>query len=323
MNYATALELPTSWATDAQRYSYRAVHYTSFAFKAFNQEIAPVLGEALKDQSHYYVQCLKGANRWAMKASGITHNPLQAAVRAAHAELTSTEAQATYRRVRHITRETAMDALVIGLCGVVAVAQGVEAAQKVYRTVKRCYDWVDARLNPAQPEPSILPTVTQFFAQDKAEEDIAATIEAVGHERSFLMQLDRLDAEALATVRALADEAITGAIQAKANQCKCDRAALVLRMESDRLAREALADVVDRAVADATAETVQQMLQATAAPAVAEAELVGALDVPGATGKRTSKAKASTSRAAAKPKQRKRDAEVVAIVTPRRGRTRV
>jgi hypothetical protein len=310
MNYASALELPTSWATDAQRYSYRAVHYTSFAFKAFNQEIAPVLGEALKDQSHYYVQCLKGANRWAMKASGITHNPLQAAVRAAHAELTSTEAQATYRRVRHITRETAMDALVIGLCGVVAVAQGVEAAQKVYRTVKRCYDWVDARLNPAQPEPSILPTVTQFFAQDKAEEDIAAIIDDVGHERSFLMQLDRLDAEALATVQAKADDAIAGAVQAKANQCKCDRAALVLQMEGDRLALETLASVVDRAVAYATAETVQPMLQATAAPAVAKAELVGALNVPGATGKRTSRAKASNSKAGVKPKGARAKAKV-------------
>jgi hypothetical protein len=117
MNYATALELPTSWETDAQPYSYRAVHYTSFAFKAFNQEIAPVLGEALKDQPRYYVQCLKGANRWAVKVSGITHNSIQVAVRAAHAELTSTEAQATYHRIGHITRETAMDALVVAFSG--------------------------------------------------------------------------------------------------------------------------------------------------------------------------------------------------------------
>jgi hypothetical protein len=318
MNYATALELPTSWATDAQRYGSKAIRYTSFVFKAFNQEIAPVLGEAFKDQSHYYFQCLKGVNRWAMKTAGITHNPVTASISAALAELTSTEAQTTYRRLQHIATESAMDALVIGLCGVVAVAQGVEAAQKVYRMVKRAYDWVDGRLNPAQPEPSILPTVTQFFAQDKAEEDIAALIEAVGHERSFLKQLDRLDADALTTVQAKADEAIAGAIQAKANQCKCDRAAMVLRMEGDRISREALAYVIDRAVAYATAETVpiaeasalnedspttvQQMLQATAAPAVAEAELVGALDVPGATGKRRGRAKASTSKAGVKPK---------------------
>jgi hypothetical protein len=208
MNYATALELPTSWATDAQRYSYRAVHYTSFAFKAFNQEIAPVLGEALKDQSHYYVQCLKGANRWAMKASGITHNPLQAAVRAAHAELTSTEAQATYRRLQHIATESAMASVAIAAYGVFAVVMGVEAAQKVYRTAKRVYEWVDVRLNPAQPEPSILPSVDLFFDHTKAEEEIAALIEAVGHERSFLMQLDRLDAEALTTVQATAAPAV-------------------------------------------------------------------------------------------------------------------
>jgi hypothetical protein len=301
MNYAPALVLP-SWTVEVQGYGQQVIRYTPIVLKAFNKTIAPVIIASIKGFSGHWFESECYWRQRITNLAGITYNPVTASISAAHAELTSTEAQATYRRVRHITRETAMDALVIGLCGVVAVAQGVEAAQKVYRTAKRCYDWVDARLNPAQPEPSILPTVTQFFAQDKAEEDIAAIIDDVGHERSFLMQLDRLDAEAIATIQAKADEAIAGAIQAKANQCKCNRIALVLRMESDRLAREALASVVDRAVAYATAETVQQMLQATAAPAVAEAELVGALDVPGATGKRRGRAKASTSKAGVKPK---------------------
>jgi hypothetical protein len=299
MNYATALELP-SWTAEVQGYSKTVIRYTPIIFKAFNKTFAPVIIDSLKGVGLYLIERERLWKEWAMTRAGVTHNPLQAAICAAHAELTSAEAQATYRHIQRITRESAMDALVICLCGAVAVAQGVEAAQKVYRLAKRFYHWVDGRLNPAQPEPSILPTVIQFFAQDKAQEDIAALIEAVGYERSFLKQLDRLDAEALATVQAKADEAIAGAVQAKANQCKCDRAALVLRMEGDRLASEALAYVADRAVAYATAETVQPMLQATAAPAVTEAELVGALDVPGATGKRTSRAKASNSKTGTK-----------------------
>jgi hypothetical protein len=325
MNYATALTLP-DWAAEAQMYSKRMIHYTPIVLKAFNKTFAPVILDSLKGVGLHLIERERLWCQWTMNVAGITHNPIQAAVRSAHAELTSAEAQATYRHIQRITHETAMDALVIGLCGVVAVAQGVEVAQKVYRTVKRCYDWVDARLNPPLPEPSILPTVIQFFAQDKAEEDIAVLIEAVGHERSFLKQLDRLDTEALATIQAKADEAIAGAVQAKADQLKCDRAALVLRMEGDRLALEALAYVVDRAVAYATAETVQiaeaialnedspttvqQMLQAIAAPAVAEAELVGALDVPGATGKRTSRTKAGTSKAGVKPKGSRAKAKV-------------
>jgi hypothetical protein len=299
MNYATALTLP-DWATEAQVYSQQVIRFTPVVFTALSKTIAPVTIASIKGFSNHWFESECYWRQRITNLVGITYNPLTASIRAAHAELTSTEAQATYRRLQHITRETAMDALVVGLCGVVAIAQGVEAAQKVYRTVKRCYDWVDTRLNPPLSEPSILPTVIQFFEHIKAEEDIAVLIDEVGHERLFLMQLDRLDAEALATVQAKADEAIAGAIQAKANQCKCDRAALVLRMEGDRLASEALADVVDRAVAYATAETVQPMLQATAAPAVTEAELVGALDVPGATGKRTSRAKASNSKTGTK-----------------------
>jgi hypothetical protein len=256
MNYATALELP-SWTAEVQGYSQTVIRYTPIVFKAFNKTFAPVIIASLTGTSLYLIQRERLWYKWTMNVAKITHNPLQSAVSSAWIELTSAEAIATYSRIRYITRETAMDMLVIGLCGAVAITQGVEVAQKVYRTVKRVYDWVDARLNPPLPEPSILPTVIQFFAQDKAEEDIAALIDEVGHERSFLMQLDRLDAEALATVQAKADEAIAGAIQAKANQCKCDRAALVLQMESDRLASEALASVVDRAVAYATAETVQ------------------------------------------------------------------
>jgi hypothetical protein len=313
MNYATALELP-SWTTEVQSYSQQVIRYTPVVLKAFSRTIAPVIIVSVKSFSSHWFESECYWRERITNLIGITHNPLTAAISAAHAELTSSEAQATYRHIRSITRETAMDALVIGLCGVVAVSQGVEAAQKIYRSVKRCYDWVDARLNPAQPEPMTLPTVDLCLAQIVAEEELTAYIKDIGHERSFLAQLDRLDAEALATVQAKVDQAIAQVVQAKANQLKCDRAALVLQMECDRSAQEAFAYVVDQAVAFAKAETVQVV----AAPVIvedhpatvlkaphlsgAEAELVGSLDVPGATGKRTTRAKASTSQAGAKPK---------------------
>jgi hypothetical protein len=87
--------------------------------------------------------------------------------------------------------------------------------------------------------------------------------------------------------------------QAKAEQ-PCDRIAKAQSVESP---------VADPAPKDMHIE-VERMLQATAAPAVAEAELVGALDIPGATGKRTSRAKASTSKAGMKPKGTRAKAKV-------------
>jgi hypothetical protein len=315
MNYATALALP-SWTAEIQGYSQQVIRYTPIFLKAFSKTIAPQLLTIFKDLSHYYFECGRGAGAWAMIAAGITHNPIQAAVRSAHTELTSPDAITTYRRLQHITRETAIDALVIGLCGVVAVAQGVEAAHKIYGLAKRVYRWVDGRLNP-------LPARNDSFGKAFAvadEKAITAIIEEVRYERYFLSQFDQLDSDILAINAEEIDEAIA---QVKANQLKCDRAALVLQMECDRSAQEAFAYVVDQAVAFAKAETVQvvaapvivedhpaTVLKAPTAPATAETELVGSLDVPGATGKRTSRAKASTSKAGMKPKGTRAKAKV-------------
>jgi hypothetical protein len=124
---------------------------------------------------------------------------------------------------------------------VVAIAQGVEVAQKVYRTTKRCYRWVDARLNPA---PAIVPSVGKAFAvtPDRA---IAAIVEEVRFERYFLEQFDQLDSDVLAITEEEVDEAIA---QVTIAQLKSARAALALQMEGDRLAREALVYVVDQTV---------------------------------------------------------------------------
>jgi hypothetical protein len=301
MNYTAALTL-SDWATEVQAYSQQVIRYTPIVFKAFNKTFTPIIIDSLKGISLYLIQRERLWYQWTMNVAGITHNPLQAAVRAAHAELISTEAQATYSHICHIIRETAMDALVIAICGVVAVAQGVEVVQKIYRMVKRVYDWVDARLNPAQPEPIILPSVELCFDQIKAEEEIAALIEAVTHERSFLKQLDRLDADALASVCAKVDDAIA---QAKAPQPR-DR---IVETKAEESPVASYDQIWNPAPKDMHIE-VQQMLQATAAPATAEAELVGSLDVPGATPKRTSRAKASTSKAGVKSKGARAKAKV-------------
>ncbi len=290
MTYATALELP-SWTAEIQSYSQTVIRYTPIIFKAFNKTIAPQLLTTFKDLSHYYVKCGEGAGTWAMTAAKITHNPVQAAVRFAYAELTSAEAQATYRRIRHITRETAMDALVVGLCGVVAVATTIETAQAIYRHAVAFYGMAQARFKPA---PVIVPTVEMAIAvtDDKA---IAAMVEEVRYERYFHAQFDQLDSDVQLIMEEEVDEAIT---QVAIAQLKSARAALALQTEGDRLAREALAHVVAQGVRFA-----MDGQQPVAEVAVVD-ELAASLEVPGATGVPKRQRKASTGKAAAaKPKQ--------------------
>jgi hypothetical protein len=311
MNYATALALP-SWTAEVQNYSQQVIRYTPIVLKAFNKAFTPVIFDLLKGVGLHLIERERLWCQWTMNVAGITHNPLQSAVRAAHTELTSAEAQATYRHIRHITREAAMDALVVGLCGVVAIATTIETVQTIYRHSVAFYGKVQARFKPA---PVLIPTVEMAFAVTP-DEAIAAIVEDIRVERYFTAQFDQLDTDVLAIVEEEVDEAIA---QVAIAQLKSARAALALSVESDRLAREALAYVVDRAVAYAMAETVQiaeaiainspttvqRMLQATAAPAMTEAELVGSLDVPGATGGKQCKprTKAGASKVAAdKPK---------------------
>jgi hypothetical protein len=291
MNYATALELP-SWTAEIQGYGKTVIRYTPIIFKAFNKTIAPRLLTTFKDLSHYYYQCGKGAGEWAMTAAGITHNPIQSAVRSAHAELTSAEAQATYSRIRHITRETAMDAIVVGLCGVVAVATTIETAQAIYRHVVAFYGIAQAWFNPA---PVIVPTV-EIGVAVTSDEAIAAIVEEVRYERYFLEQFDQLDSDILAINAEEIDEAIA---QVTITQLKSSRAVLALKTEGERLAREALAYVIDQAVRFAAVKQ-----QAVAEVAVVD-DMAASLQVPGATGAPRRQRKASTraEAAAAKPKQ--------------------
>ena len=158
-----SISLP-AWTATTIRHTRQAAAQTSVIIKAFSKTIAPVIATTAKDLSHYYILCVQGAERWAMHHAGITHNPVQAAVRAAYAELVSDESLITYRRIHRIIRETAMDGLIIGLCGVVAISVGVDVVQQGYRTAAKLYRAVYARLNPSVPDPELLPSVSMAIA---------------------------------------------------------------------------------------------------------------------------------------------------------------
>jgi hypothetical protein len=198
---ATAITFP-SWTADIQHYSQKVIFYTPIVWNAFNKTLAPVILDTLKGISLHCIERERLWREWTLNIAGITHNPLQSSFNAAYAELTSAEAQATYRHIRHIIRETATDALVIGLCGVVVIASGIELGAKVYRQVKAAYAWVDAKLNPVGLGPMILPTVEMAIAphqesalqQEQPLADIQALIaEDEEYERQFMARLEQLD----------------------------------------------------------------------------------------------------------------------------------
>jgi hypothetical protein len=82
-----------------------------------------------------------------------------------------------------------MDALVVALCGVVAVATTIETAQTVYRHAVALYGKVHAQFNPA---PVIVPTVEMAFAATD-EKAIAVMVEEIQVERYFIAQFDQID----------------------------------------------------------------------------------------------------------------------------------
>ena len=192
MNITTLLQLDSishpAWANTTIHDISKAAAHSNIVIKAFSKTLAPVITTTTKDLFMYYVQCLSGLNHWTMRQAGITHNPVSAAVKAAHAELVSSASIITYRRIRHITRETAMDALVVGLCGVAAISVGVDVVQRGYRAVAKLYRAVYGWLNPSAPEPELLPSVSMAIAS----EELAAA-------------LDHFATVAEATVQAKAD----------------------------------------------------------------------------------------------------------------------
>ncbi|MBW4554099.1 MAG: hypothetical protein KME35_23800 [Aphanocapsa sp. GSE-SYN-MK-11-07L] len=145
---ANSISLPR-WTTDFQRFVFQAAIYSHAAVKAFNSAIAPRLIATTLTLSRHSFQAGQACGLHSMNAAGISHNPLQSAVRSGTAELTSAEAMATYRRIRWIAREAAMDALVIGLCGVVAIATTIEFAQAGYRKAAALYQRLEQRFSPS------------------------------------------------------------------------------------------------------------------------------------------------------------------------------
>jgi hypothetical protein len=179
------ISLP-AWVDTAICNTRQAADYSYQTIKAFSKTLAPVIATTAKDLSHYYWLCFQGAEQWTTD-----RQPISSGVRAVHAKLTSPASIATYRRISHIVREAAMDALVVGLCGVVAVSVGVDVAQKGYRAAATLYRAVYGRLNPSEPVPTItmLPSVGMAIAADEfaaalskvadvAEADIKAKAQA-------------------------------------------------------------------------------------------------------------------------------------------------
>ena len=171
MNFATSLQLDSishpAWANTTIHNIRKAAAHSNIVIKAFSKTLAPVIAMTTKDLFMYYVQCLSGLNHWTMRQAGITHNPVSAAVKTAYAELSSDASFTTYRRIGHITRETAMDGLVVGLCGVAAISVGVDVVQKGYRTAAKLYRAVYGWLNPSAPEPELLPSVSMAIASEE------------------------------------------------------------------------------------------------------------------------------------------------------------
>jgi hypothetical protein len=184
--FATSLQLDSiilpTWADTLIRHTRKATVQSQIILKAFSKTLAPQILTTAKDLSRYYIMCGQGAGAWAMNRAGIMHNPVQAAVRAAYAEMTSVEALATYRRIRGLAEETAMYVLAVGLCGVVAVSVGVDLAQKGYRTAAKLYRAVYGRLNPSEPQPELLPSVNMATAST----ELAAALDGSVCGGSFL-----------------------------------------------------------------------------------------------------------------------------------------
>jgi hypothetical protein len=287
MNFATSLELP-SLAPQIQTRIQEWIRYSPVLIKAFNKTIAPEILSTVMGVSGYYIECGRGAGCMAMKAAGITHNPLQAAVRSAYAELTSTEAHATYQQITSLTKARAIDAVVIGLCATVAIAEGIDLAQRCYRAARAFY----GRFYPVD-EPTILPSVELALnlpLQD--EEQLSAIVADINTERFFLAEFDRIDADALCAV----------CIQVEIAQIKIARARLALALASAHAAQSQLAYVVDKAIeftiADKALQRVPLML-----PAATELQPKGK-----ASAKRKSRTKAqptgtTTKGTTAKPKR--------------------
>jgi hypothetical protein len=181
---ATALVLP-SWTADIQRYSQEAIIYTPIVWGAFKRTIAPVIIDCLRGMFHHCIERESLWRQWAMNTAGISHNPLQAAFDAAHAELTSTEARVTYRRIHYLVGEIAMVLLGFGLGFVLPFLAVINLALGGYRVAVRLFRAVNGRLNPSLSASDLLmPSVGMAIAshQEFASQPGSAAAQAAAVE---------------------------------------------------------------------------------------------------------------------------------------------
>jgi hypothetical protein len=192
------ISLP-AWAETTIRNTRQAAAYIPIVIKAFSKTIAPVIATTAKDLSRYYWLCFQGAEAWTMD-----RQPISSGIRTVYTKLTSPISIANYRRLRTFICKTAMDALIVGLCGVVALSVGVDLAQKGYklaqkgyRATEKFYTVVYARLNPSEPQPELLPSVEMAIASTEIAEALADYAHAT---EANIQAIAEVEAQAIAEV---------------------------------------------------------------------------------------------------------------------------
>jgi hypothetical protein len=314
--YATfdSIKVP-ALSKDVQDFTLNSYIYGRAFTKAFSITIAPRLIIAGKTFLHYSLIGLNTLEQQELEAIELQYNPVRAAAKAAWTELHSPDAIACYRQMHSVynarqteAKEKLFDIAIVGLCGVIAISEGIEFAQRVYQSAKSLYARVEALFNPPAPGPVELLTV-KLAMITKSNAEIELIAEQLQQERQTIAQFDVAEADALSQVEAKVDEAI---VQVNIQSVKDARAALALAKESDRHAQAQLEFVTDKAVVFAqeklnqpnassnyvpvtgqiwnpeSKDVHQEVAQMATAkiPAAVEETIASALHVPGAVAER-------------------------------------
>jgi hypothetical protein len=250
--YATfnSMQLP-ALPKEVQEFCFKSYVYGRAFTKAFSITIAPRMITAGKTFLHYSYVGLQTLEQQELEAVQIQYNPVRAAAKAAWSELTSTEAIACYRQIQSVgqqqitdAKDRLMDVAIIGLCGVVAIAEGIYFAKAVYQKAVALYQKVSGFFSPTAPETTLLPTVEMAICT-KSDAEVESIAQQLQQERQTIAQFDSAESAALNLVQALVDDEI---VQVKIQQLKDARAVLVLAEESDRQAQAQFEFVVDKAI---------------------------------------------------------------------------
>jgi hypothetical protein len=236
---------------EVQKFCFKSYIYGRACTKAFNVTIVPRLIKAGKSCFRYSYLGLQTLEQQQLDSFQLRYNPVRAAIKAARDELHSPEAIACYRQIRSVAqvrfaeaKERLVDIAIIGLCGVIAIADGIVLAKRCYQSAKSLYARVEGFFNPPAPSPVELPSVNLAMAT-KSDAEIVAIFERLRQERQIIAHFDAAEASVLEQVQSKIDNAI---VQVNIQKIKDARAALVLAQECDRSAQAQREYVVGKAV---------------------------------------------------------------------------